>query len=975
MSFSVGGFEFTGAVLTLGVITGMTYGILAVGLVLIYRSNRIINFAHGEIGAFGAALLGVAVVEWGIPYWVAFVMAVAASALIGAFSELVVVRRLRNAPNVMSIVATLGLAQVLLLFSLILYAEAQSGRVYPQPSPLPSFDVGALRVTPAYFGMLFLTPVLVVCLALFLKRTWFGLAIRATAANPDTARVAGIFAGRMSMLAWAIAGGVSAYTAILVRPTLGFVGAETLGPGLLLRALAAAVVARMHSLPVALAAGIALGITEQELQWNYPQGGLVEMVLFGVILVGLLAQRRQTGREEEKGSWAAVEAWRPLPEGLLRVRSIRNLGKIAATVALSFALLLAWVSTNATAIILVVIISFALVGLSIGVVTGLAGQLSLGQFAIAGVAATVSYVISRETGNFVLGFGGAAGAAAAVSVLVGLPALRVRGLMLAVATLSFALASSAWLFRQGWMLGEGVDPGRPTIGSYTFESAKSYYLFSLLILAIGFWFVRNVWRGAIGRRLRAIRDNEDAARAFTLPATRVKLQGFALAGVITGLGGALYGHALSLVAATAFPLTASINVVAMAVLGGIGIVVGPLIGALYIIGVPQFLPLDSAGLAASAAGWLLLILYFPGGLARLARPLRDRIIVVLGRRAGIDPEAAQEEPVSASIQFSDAVRVGPATPKESTRIGAAPRLGAEPLLEVRGLRKSFGGLSAVSGVSFSVRKHETLGLIGPNGAGKTTLFELVSGFTKPDAGEVFFAGRNISRLGPEARGRLGLIRSFQDASLFPTFTVLDALKLAQERTAPAPLLSSALGLQRSEKRKDERARELVASMGLEPYRNKQIRELSTGTRRITELACVMALEPTLLLLDEPSSGVAQSETEALGDLLARLKDHLECTLVVIEHDMPLIMGISDRLIAMESGQIIAEGSPDVVRRDERVIESYLGADTPAIHRSGAVSATPDDRCRETTRLGVRCSRTASTNGFCAQHQARQKVRA
>jgi ABC-type branched-subunit amino acid transport system ATPase component len=218
------------------------------------------------------------------------------------------------------------------------------------------------------------------------------------------------------------------------------------------------------------------------------------------------------------------------------------------------------------------------------------------------------------------------------------------------------------------------------------------------------------------------------------------------------------------------------------------------------------------------------------------------------------------------------------------------------------------------------------------------LFELISGFTKPDSGRVHFAGRDVTRLPPETRGRLGLIRSFQDAALFPTLTVLDTLKLAQERVAPTKLIASAIGSQRAEADKEERARELIALMGLDAYRSKEIRELSTGTRRIAELACMAALEPSVLLLDEPSSGVAQSETEALGELLRRLRRYLSASLIVIEHDMPLIMGISDRIVAMESGHVLTEGSPEVVRLDERVVESYLGADGRAIQRSGERSA-------------------------------------
>ncbi|MEX2539393.1 MAG: hypothetical protein WD646_12165, partial [Actinomycetota bacterium] len=695
---SIAGFEFTGPVLLLGTITGITYGLLAVGLVLVFRSNRLINFAHGEIGALGAAAMGVAVVEWHIPYWVALPGALALAAAVGATAEVAVVRRLRNVPNLMSIVATLGVAQFLLLFSFIINEQARAGQLYPQPSGFPSFDVGALRVTPAYFGMLVLTPVLVIALTLFLRKSRFGIAIRGSADNADAARMAGVSAGRMSTLSWAIAGAVSAFTAILIFPTRGFITGETLGPSLLLRALAAAVIARMRSLPIALAAGVGVGILEQELLWNFTGGGLVEAALFVAILLALLLQPRATGREEEKGSWASVQPWAPLGEGLRKIWAIRNLSWILAGVGLVASVLIAAVTTNATSIVLVVILAFGLVGVSLGIVTGLAGQLSLGQFAVAAMGAVASSTVVAQTGNFPLGFLTAGLTAAGVSALIGLPALRIRGLMLAVATLSFALAAQSWLLTQDWTLSDGEDPGRPIIGSNVLDTGKEYYLFALIFLVIGLFIARNVWRSGFGRRLRAVRDNEDNARAFTIPTTFVKLQAFAVAGFIAGIGGAMYGHALSRLSSTAFPVGASIDIVAMSVLGGIGILAGPLIGAFYIIGLPEFLPLDSAALAAQKLGWLILILYFPGGIAAMIRPVRDRIILFLARGR---PEALEEETKesdAAGNGFADARSlVRTKTPGRTTR-----ERGDGNILSVAGLTKRYGGVLAVDDVTFDV---------------------------------------------------------------------------------------------------------------------------------------------------------------------------------------------------------------------------------------------------------------------------------
>jgi len=448
------------------------------------------------------------------------------------------------------------------------------------------------------------------------------------------------------------------------------------------------------------------------------------------------------------------------------------------------------------------------------------------------------------------------------------------------------------------------------------------------VLVLGFWLARNVWRGGVGLRLRAVRDNEDGARAFGVSATAVKLQGFAIAGVLVGMAGAVYGHLLSRISAESFDVVTSINAVALTVLGGIGLLAGPILGAFYIIGLPRFLPLDNAGLAASALGWLLLILYFPGGMAQLAATPRRRLINWLARRHGIDVAAVE------GGQEPEEVGIGTHTVRLASRNGAGSVTTRRTLLEAQGLRKHYGGVRAVDGVDLTLSRGEILGLMGPNGAGKTTLFEVLGGFTVPDAGTVAFNGEDITHLSPEGRARLGLIRSFQDAALFQTLTVIETVSLAFERRTPTNTVFSTMGLQGPERAKERAAREVVALMGLDRFRNKQIRELSTGSRRITELACVVALEPVVLLLDEPSSGIAQRESEALAELLLRLRDHLGCTLVIIEHDIPLLMGLSSRVMAMDTGRVIAVGTPQEVRNDPVVVTSYLGADTAAIERSG-----------------------------------------
>ena len=925
------GFDFGIERLIIGLFTGLTYGLLAIGLVLVYKSSRFVNFAHGAVGAFGASVLAMLVSDLGAPYWLAFVLAVLVAGGVAGLLEVVVVRRLAGRPAMIGMIATLGIAQLILVMALLVSSEGVSGFTYPEPPYIPSFQVATLTVGPPYIAMLILGPLLLAGLWWFQHHHKLGLGIRAAADDPDAAQLEGIPARRMATLAWVIAGAIAAFSAILVTPTAGQ-SLESLGPELLLKGLAGAVIARMSSIPIAVAASLGIGVIEQVLLSNPETTGAVNVVICVIIIVALLRQPALGRADEDRGTWVRVVE-RELPTAYRTLWGVRWLPRIGAAVVIVVAVSLAYTVSNETASALTAVAGYALVGLSVGLLSGLAGQLSLGQFAYAGIAAAASVHVVASTGNFVLGVLSGVLSGAVISILVGIPAMRLRGLALAVATLAFALASTSWLLRLDVFLGDGVAPATPTVFGYPLSFAVDYYLLALLLLALGWWFSNNIRHSGFGRIMQALRDNEDAGRAFTVPARMRKLQLYAVSGALAGLGGVVIGHSQSQLTINSFPTMASIDVVALTIIGGLTVTSGPVIGALVIIGIPALVGLTVPGQAALAVGWLLVVVLLPGGIGGVLTRIRDAVYDMMARRAGIDPLHARLGPGAPAVsplrrtESLEALRrPGGAEPVEAGS--------AAPILTVQGISKRFGGVVAADGVEISAGRGEILGIIGPNGAGKTTLFEMVAGFTAPDRGHIHFDGLDVTSATPENRAAGGLVRSFQDAALFGTLTVRETLMVAQERVAPTRLWWSLIGARSAERAKAEAADELMERMGLTPYAERSIAELSTGTRRVVEIAGLLALEPRVLLLDEPSAGIAASESHALGELLLRIRDELGTTMVVIEHDLPLLSRICDRMVAMDLGRVIATGTPDEVRGHPAVVRSYLGVEQAAIERSG-----------------------------------------
>jgi ABC-type branched-subunit amino acid transport system ATPase component/ABC-type branched-subunit amino acid transport system permease subunit len=941
---------WTANLIFIGVVRGLIVALIAMGIVLIYRSSRVINFAVADLGVPAAALLALMAGKAHWPYWPSLALAVGAGTLSGTVVELAVIRRLFKAPRVIVLVATIGVAELARAITLTL-PNYRTGELQTKfPSPITGeWHLGSVTIEGPQLLVLIVVPVITLGLWWLLGHTRFGVSVRASATNSDLARLTGINPKMVSTAIWTIAGFLSAVSIILYATEQGSSELVTIGPETLLLGLSAALVGDMRSFPRAVAGAIGIGVLYQVLVYNFPSTvGLVQFVV--LILVLFLVARMSRSDDSGAESFSFAPRVPPVPERLREIWWVRRMPQLLAGLALLAAIVLPLIVTESFHHqTYAMVLAFALCAVSVTVLTGWGGQLSLGQMAFAGIGAlsAAAFVrgVSVDIGwrstrilqgslpkiPFIPALLLGATVACLVAVAVGFGALRVKGLLLGVSTMAFAIAAQAYIFSRPIFTGEldatTVQLPRGNLGPIDLAQLnRSYYYFTLAALVIVLLVVGHLRRTGIGRRIIGVRENEPAASALTVSPRRAKLTAFAVAGFVAGLGGAILGGLVVTIGFQErfFRVEDSLLLVAVAVIGGLGSLAGAVVGAVWVVGLPAFWPDNqTVPLFTSSIGLLIILLYIPGGFTQIGYWCRSGILNWLEQRL---PEATTK------------TRTAP--PVSLTRAPTSKPVGANAdgsVLSTTGLTVRFDGIVAVDSVDFHADAGEVIGLIGTNGAGKSTLLNAVGGYV-PNHGSVALLGKNVSRLPAHRRSHLGLGRTFQAATLFPELTVRETVQLALEARHATSFWGSLLwlpGATRDERSKRAEAAELIDFLGLGRYADRFIAELSTGTRRIVELAAVLAVAPRVICLDEPTAGVAQREAEAFGPLIKRVQQELDATLIVVEHDLPLIMAISDRVYCMEAGAVIAEGTSDSIRSDPLVIASYLGTDERATRRSNA----------------------------------------
>jgi branched-chain amino acid transport system permease protein len=608
---------------------------------------------------------------------------------------------------------------------------------------------------------------------------------------------------------------------------------------------------------------------------------------------------------------------------------------------------------------------YVLLALGLNIVIGYAGLLDLGYAAFFAIGAYAMGLLNSpvlgsplygHAWSFWLCIWLAAAMSALFGLVIGAPTLRVRGDYLAIITLGFGeiipvairnlgditIDIGGWrpVERLNLTGGEnGVNPvGRPYLPGVPFETDPVPWYFLILVIgALSLWAMSRLQDSRLGRAWMAIREDETAADCTGVNPISTKLLAFALGAWFSGFAGSVYAAKLQAITPGAFEFQVSIMLLCMVVLGGAGSLRGVILGGMLItlfdrvvLSQATFLVRGlgrATGITALVGADLTLWRWFFFGLG-LAVMMLVRPQGLAGRR--LRPVAVEtpdaDDAIVAEAPPAPIAQVVPVWLRE-VAVRGGPASASSPLLEVRGLSKRFGGVVAVSDVDLVIPRGAIIGLIGPNGAGKTTFFNTVTGLIRPDGGAIVFDGASLVGLRPNAVVARGVARTFQSIRLFQQLTVLENVLVGQHCRLAARVLGAIFrppAVVAEEARARERGRELIAFVGLAGKEDDIARNLSYGDQRRLEIARALATEPRLLLLDEPSAGMNPRETDTLAELIGLMRRELALSILLIEHHMEVVMGISDRITVLDHGVRIAEGTPAEIQRHSAVIEAYLG---------------------------------------------------
>lgn len=915
--------------LLLGLGSGSLYAILAIGVTLVYRGSGVANFAHGAVALVGASFFYEARNALGAP--LALLGAAAVGALTGLAIQLAVMRPMRNASPLARVIATLGVMSAIQEGAVRRYGAG--GRFADNILPSNPVSIMGTEVSQDRLWILGITVVLTGCLWVLYRTTRFGLATTGVAENEFAMVTLGWSPNLVAACNWAAGGALAGFAGALLLPIVSLTPSTitlTVVP-----ALAAALIGGFRSFPLTLAGGLLVGVLESEATHVQTQNseifgglstqGLSSSVPFLVIIVILVVRGRSLPLRGH-----LLERLPRLGSGVPRPELV------AGAVLLAFGSMWAFSDSWVNALITSGIAG--LVALSLVVVTGYAGQVSLAQYALAGVGA----LIAARMGDawrvpFPLALLAGVLLTIPIGLLIAIPALRTRGVTLAVATLGMAVViESAVLANPKYTGGtvRGTVLPTPTLFGWSVDSVAHPMRYAgvvLMFFLVAGVLVANLRRGPAGRRLIAVRSNERAAASLGVNIVGAKLYAFAVGAALAASAGILSAFRNQHVNFGEFDVFKSIEAVLLGMIGGIGFVSGALIAGVSAVGgiatqlISHVWDIQGWFLLIAALAFLVTVVLHPDGTAQ--------IFSRASRRLPIWPRLALRTCRASRGKVSQLARGAGGTPTSPTAaVRVLPRR-----LEVTGLGVQFGTVKAVDGLSFSIEPGEVLGLIGPNGAGKTTVVDAITGFLPTYDGHISVGGKRIDSLVAGRRVQTGLTRSFQSLELFEDLTVGENLLAACEERRSRVYLSS---LVRPGRRQfSDIARAAIDEFGLHEVIDKLPTELPYAQRRAVAIARAVATNPSVLLLDEPAAGLDDHSTRELATLVRRLADDWHMAILLIEHDVSMVLGTCDRVLAINSGSELAIGTPEQIRQHPAVVAAYLGEEETAGACSALATAT------------------------------------
>lgn len=887
----------------LGIGTGAAYVLLAQGTVLIYRATGVVNFAHGGLAMLAAYIYHVELRAnhgWGV--LPSLVVSVGLVAGLSALIHPIIMRPLRASSPLHRVIATLGLLIVIQSAASLRWGSASVATVTVLPAQTLSFPGGIVISSDRIW--LFLTAVLITLgLHVYSQRTVSGIATRAAAENQRATSALGWSPDALATVSWTVGGGLAALAGVLITPYAGLsITNLTL---VVIAALAAALIGQFNSFWMVLAGGMLIGVLRSLLVGPLGNiitiGGSADAIPFLVILAYMVIRGRGIPLRSN-----VSDRLPSIGSGRIRLEIVLPALAVAVVLAL-YVVSIEWT------IAFGVMAMISIIMLSIVVLTGYTGQLSLAQFALAGLGGMFGARVAVGVWDWPFWLALIVGTlgASVCGVVLALPALRTRGVNLAVITLGLGLAIQSVIFTNDKFSGgvQGVPVKSPDIFGIDLDPIAypaRYTTFCIIMLALVSVGVANLRRGPAGRRLIAVRASERTAASLGINVVRAKIMAFAISAGIAGLGGTLWAFQNSFVLfGVGYAPMDSIQAVGLAVAGGAGWVFGPLLGSGLYSGGPGRVIGDTfltsiSSLLPLIAGVILLIILItnPDGQASPTAKMFKKLLHLDKWGSGGMRATASATPTG-SVE-----KVEPKT------------------LRVDGLGVRYGGVVALEGVSLTVEPGQVIGLMGPNGAGKTTLIDAVSGFVRPTQGSIHIGSIDATGLSTHKRAGLGLSRSFQSLELLEDVTIRENLMAAADTAGDWTYLSDII--RPAKPPFSAAASAAVREFDLADVLDKRPAEIPYGKRRLVAIARAVAANPSVLLLDEPGAGLDEYESAELGRLVRRLADTWGMSILLIEHDVKMLMTTCDRITVIDFGRPICEGVPKDVSADPAVIAAYLG---------------------------------------------------